>query len=331
MHAAARRDGEPALRDVEVVVPSGEMKLHVGEIAWRAGKMGWVMVEVARDVGNLGLVMGKISWGAKGTGGPGRCIKLLAGSGSVKQRLSEWPLVRRKSLTRCDMAVLPKTINEQLAFSESHVQAWIAHASQLGLDESRVAVFAEQVAATRAAYDAAQAARAAAEAATTRLYGEARTLAAQAALFIREIKTTAAASDEPADILALGRIPARADNSPKGAPGKATNIEIDLVGTGAVKLSWSARNASASSGAFFDVLRKLPGETSFTSIGACEGTTARTRTITFIDDTLPAHAAAQGVRYIIVPRRGASKGEPSEAIAVQVGVREREVQAKLAA
>jgi hypothetical protein len=229
------------------------------------------------------------------------------------------------------MAVLPKTIGEQLAFSEAHVSAWLAHAAQLGLDESRLAVFSEQIAATRAAYDAALAARAAAEAATTRLHGEAAVLAAQAALFIREIKTTAAASDEPDDILALGRIPPRAADSPKGPPGKASNIEIDLLGTGAVQLSWSARNASASSGAFFDVLRKLPGETSFTSIGACEGTTARTRTITFVDDTLPATAAAQGVRYIIVPRRGANKGEASEAIAVQVGVREPGASVKLAA
>lgn len=229
------------------------------------------------------------------------------------------------------MAVLPKTINEQLEFSESHVSAWEEHAAQLGLNESRVALFSEQIAATRAAYDAAMAARAAAEAATTRLHGEAAALAAQAALLIRTIKTTAAASDEPADILALGRIPDRAAPSPRTAPGKATNITIDLVGDGSVRLAWTARNASASSGAFFDVLRKLPGERTFTSIGACEGTTARTRTITFIDDTLPAAAAAQGAAYIIVPRRGASKGEMSEAIVLQVGVREPAANVKLAA
>lgn len=229
------------------------------------------------------------------------------------------------------MAILPETIIERIEFCESHRSAWESHAEQLGLSTVQVESLQTALAAARAAFDAAQRARAAAQAATTLLHGNADALALVASSIVRTIKTTASNSDDADAILALGRIPPRADAAPKGAPGKASNIEIDLVGTGAVQLSWTARNASASSGAFFDVLRKLPGETSYVSIGACEGTTARTRTITFIDDTLPASAAAQGVRYIIVPRRGASKGEASEAIAVQVGVREREASVKVAA
>ncbi|HLP86204.1 MAG TPA: hypothetical protein VK157_17760 [Phycisphaerales bacterium] len=229
------------------------------------------------------------------------------------------------------MAILPETIIEQIEFCESHRSAWETHAGQLGLSTLQIESLQTALAAAREAFDAAQRARAAAQAATTLLHGNADALAVVASSIVRTIKTTASNSEDASDILALGRIPPRADNSPKGAPGKATNITIDLVGTGAVKLSWTASNASASSGAFFDVLRKLPGERTFTSIGACEGTTARTRTITFVDDTLPATAVAMGVRYIIVPRRGTHKGEMSEAITVQVGVREREADVKMAA
>lgn len=229
------------------------------------------------------------------------------------------------------MAILPETIIEQIEFCESHRSAWETHAGQLGLSTLQIESLQTALSAAREAFDAAQRARAAAQAATTLLHGNADALAVVASSIVRTIKTTASNRDDGDAILALGNIPPRAADSPKGPPGQAMNINIDLVGNGSVKLSWTARNASASSGAFFDVLRKLPGERSFTSIGACEGTTARTRTITFVDDTLPAAAAAQGAAYIIVPRRGTHKGELSEAITVQVGVRERETNVKMAA
>jgi hypothetical protein len=229
------------------------------------------------------------------------------------------------------MAILPETVVEQIAFCESHQAAWRTHAERLGLSALQIESLGEALAAAREAFDAANRARAAAQAATTRLHGNADALAAVASAIVRTIKTTASNSENAIEVLALGRIPERAANSPKRAPGKATNINVDLVGSGAVKLRWTASSASASSGAFFDVLRKLPGDAAYTSIGACEGTTARTRTMSFVDNTLPATAAGLGVRYIIVPRRGTNKGEMSEAITVQVGVKSAAAGVKMAA
>ena len=96
-------------------------------------------------------------------------------------------------------------------------------------------------------------------------------------------------------------------------------------------MSWTADDAAASSGAFVEVLRKLPGETTYMSIGASEGTTSRVRVMSFVDSMIPSTAAGLGVAYIIVPRRGAMRGEVSEAIAVQVGTRVGVAAVKLAA
>jgi hypothetical protein len=83
-----------------------------------------------------------------------------------------------------------------------------------------------------------------------------------------------------------------------------------------------ASDSAASSGAFFSVSRKLPGQSSFTSIGGAPGSTneAGGRRCSFTDFTVPASAASQGAQYIVQGFRGTRFGEASDAVIVQFGI-----------
>jgi hypothetical protein len=87
-------------------------------------------------------------------------------------------------------------------------------------------------------------------------------------------------------------------------------------------LSREAANASASSGGFFTISRKLPGAAAFSVLGSTPGTTAESRRMTFTDITIPTSAAGQGAQYIIQGFRGTRGGPPSDAVVVQFGVGE---------
>ena len=108
--------------------------------------------------------------------------------------------------------------------------------------------------------------------------------------------------------------------TPLPAPGVASNIQVVLESSGAVTLSWDAQFGSASSGAFYNVYRKLPGQTAFSSIGGAPGSTAESRRMAFTDATVPTSAAANGAQYVIQGQRGTNVGDASSAITVQFGI-----------
>jgi hypothetical protein len=103
------------------------------------------------------------------------------------------------------------------------------------------------------------------------------------------------------------------------APGKPTDFSVVLNADGSVTLSWASTDSAASTGAFFAISRKLPGETAFTGIGGAPGSTSETRRPSFTDGTVPASAASQGAQYIVQGFRGTRTGEASDAIVVQFG------------
>jgi len=101
-----------------------------------------------------------------------------------------------------------------------------------------------------------------------------------------------------------------------------TNFQTILEPDGSVTLSWDAANASASTGTFFTISRKLPGQASFVGIGGAPGITTESRRASFTDSTVPASAAAAGAQYIVQGFRGTRSGEPSDAVTVQFGLGE---------
>ncbi|HYF14165.1 MAG TPA: hypothetical protein VD971_03735 [Phycisphaerales bacterium] len=217
------------------------------------------------------------------------------------------------------MSVLPEKAVDLIEFCETHVPVWAAAAGTIGLTAAQVATLNELTGDARGAYDDALAAREASKAATTKMRGGVSTMRTQAATLVRAIKNYAEAQADPASIYAAAQIPPPAEPAPLPAPGKPTNITVTLQPSGAITIAWDAENAAASTGAFFNVLRKLPGESAFVGIGGAPGSTSLSRRMGFTDGSVPTAAAASGVRYIVQGQRGTLVGLPSDAIVVQFG------------
>jgi hypothetical protein len=116
----------------------------------------------------------------------------------------------------------------------------------------------------------------------------------QVADLIRQIKAYAELQANPATVYAAAQIPPPAAPTPLPAPGKPTDFAVVLNADGSVTLSWNSSDSAASSGAFFAVSRKLPGQSAFTGIGGAPGSTSESRRPSFTDGTVPASAAEPG-------------------------------------
>lgn len=217
------------------------------------------------------------------------------------------------------MAVLPTNQVDALTFCESHWPIWNSSPTSVGLTSGNVGLFKTATETARTDYDAAQAARLASKAATNTLASSISDMRSQASELIAQIKAFADLQANPSAIYSLAQIPQPAAPVPLPAPGKPTDFSVGLESDGSVTLSWDATNSSASTGAFFTISRKLPGQTSFTGIGGAPGTTSENRRSSFTDSSVPATAASNGAQYIVQGFRGTRFGTPSDAIIVQFG------------
>lgn len=218
------------------------------------------------------------------------------------------------------MSVIPIKKSEQLEFCEVHAKVWGSNPTGVGLTPQQCEQFSALTQSARAAYNQAQIARDAAKAATTAQDAALSAAVRSAADLIRFIRAFAATAPDANVVFATAQIPPPSQPTPAQAPGKPDGISVILEPTGAVTLTWSADNAAASSGGFFDVSRKLPGQTAFTPLGGAPGATARSRRMSFTDSSIPPTAASAGAQYLITGRRGTLVGPSSDAITVQFGV-----------
>lgn len=217
------------------------------------------------------------------------------------------------------MSVLPPTKLEQIQFCESHIPIWAAAPAAIGLVAAQVTLLDNATKAARTSYTANQNARQAAKASTTTYTGNTGAMRDIAADLIRVIKSFAELQQNPATVFGLAQIPEPAAPTPAPAPGKPTNIAVNLEPSGAVTVSWDCTDSAASSGAFFNITRKLPGAGAFSFFTSANGSTSATRRMSFTDNTVPTSAAGVGVQYIITGQRGILHGESSDAITVQFG------------
>jgi hypothetical protein len=207
-----------------------------------------------------------------------------------------------------------------LAWAQSHAETWENVAPSIGMTVNQAVAIknqASEVAALEASQEAAKSAAKAATLATSAGYADLRTLVSGA---VRSIRTFAEAQTKPDTVYVLAEIDPIAPPTPQPAPGKPEGFSVTLESSGAVTLSWDATDASASSGAFFTVARKLPGQSSFVSIGGAPGSTTDNRRPFYTDETIPASAASAGVQYIVQGRRGSRVGIASDALVVQFGI-----------
>jgi hypothetical protein len=217
------------------------------------------------------------------------------------------------------MPILPDKKVEQLQWCESHWPIFTTNATLIGLSAAQATTFKGLTQSARTAFDAAQNAKQAYHAAVTAQNAALTLATANAQDLIRVIKGFAELTSNPDPVYALAQIPPPAAPTPAQAPGKPSNFSIALQPDGSITLTWEATDSSASSGAFFNVTRKLPGQTAFSSLGGTSGSTSESRRMTFTDTSIPTSAAGAGAQYIVTGQRGTRIGEPSDAITVQFG------------
>jgi hypothetical protein len=218
------------------------------------------------------------------------------------------------------MAVIPDTAIGQIQFCEAHNPVWTAAPTTMGLTAGQCTALTTATTNARKAFNDAQAAREASKAFTTTMHGNVGIMHAQVSDLIRQIKAFAELQANPSIVYAAAQIPAPAAPTPLPAPGKPDRFAVVLESDGSVTLSWESANSAASSGAFFAVSRKLPGQGAFSGIGGAPGSTSSSRRATFNDATIPAAAASQGAQYIVQGFRGTRVGDASDAVTVQFGV-----------
>lgn len=221
------------------------------------------------------------------------------------------------------MAVLPENRADQISFCEAHADGWQSNAAGLGIQVTTVTLMKTQAQAARNALVAAEQARDAAKAKTSSYYSATSTMRDTAADLIRTIKNFAESKPTEAErqaVYDLAAFSPPAPPTPQQAPGKPTDIGITLQPSGAVTVTWTAENSAASSGGFFNITRRLPGQSAFVPFTGAIGSTNLSRTMSFTDFTIPASAASDGVEYIITGQRGQKIGESSEIVLVQFGV-----------
>ncbi len=217
------------------------------------------------------------------------------------------------------MGIIPTPKVEALQWCESHWPVWNDAPTTIGLTTTQTGLFKTKTEAARAAYNAAQDAKQAYRAAVTAQNSALSDATSNGQDLIRVIKGFAELTSDPNSVYALAQIPPPATPVPAQAPGKPSNFNITLQPDGSISLTWDATDSSASSGAFFNIMRKLPGQAAFTQLGGTSGSTSESRRMTFTDTSIPTSAAGAGAQYIVTGQRGTRIGEPSDAITVQFG------------
>jgi len=204
------------------------------------------------------------------------------------------------------MSVIPPAKEDMIAFFASHVPVWSAQAANIGVTPESMAELsallsaAQDAAATQASKDAEK---------------KAATLAAnQAAAALREagagdlatIKAFAKATKDPS-VYAKAQIPEPAEPTPAPPPSEPYDLDAELDNNGNVILTFKSESASSHTGVFFEVRRKLDGESSFSIVGS-------TGTKSFTDQGIqPGTASAV---YNVTAKRGELSSTTSENIYV---------------
>lgn len=206
--------------------------------------------------------------------------------------------------------VIPETRLAQIEFCESHVPVWTGAPATIGLLPAQCTLLSTLTGDARTAYELAVIARNTARSSTQAYHDKVDAMRNQAADMVKAIKAFAATSNNP-NVFNLAQIPPPAAPTPNAAPGAPSAISITLNPQGTITLRWESANSSPSTGGFFNISRRLAGQSGFTRIG---GAALRE----FTDDTVPVGIASAS--YIITPQRGEKIGTAGDAVTVYFGV-----------
>jgi len=197
------------------------------------------------------------------------------------------------------MSVVPKKPIDKVQFYEDHIAPFTTNATAIGIVTADATDLDAKATAARAAYDAQQVARQAAKTATESFYNALSALSITGAAVLKKIRAKAELTANP-NVYTLAQIPAPATPSARPAPGKPTDLKVELDGNGALLLSWKCPNPSGAPGTIYQIYRAIGAEVeNFAYLG---GAGSRK----FTDSTVP--AGATRLTYQIQAARSTAVG-----------------------
>lgn len=210
------------------------------------------------------------------------------------------------------MATFPTTPRSALVeWCQAHEAVFQTHATEIGLTEPQVAAFKAAREAASAALLAQEQAKQARKVATQAADTACTTLRSSAGDTVRLIRAFAESAPDPAKVYGLAQIPPPAQPSPAPPPAKPTDLTVDLDPSGgALTLRWKAANPRGTSGTSYLVRRRLPGESQFAFIGVSGKKM-------IVDTTLP--PGQDSVQYTVQGQRADVSGPLSPIFTVNFG------------
>lgn len=204
------------------------------------------------------------------------------------------------------MGVVPNTRIGKVEFYEARISTWSSAATSIGTTTAAVTTLANLTKAARDAFNAQQAAQAAAKSATERFYNAVRDMQNSGADIIKTVKAFADTTNNP-NVFVLANIPSPAAPTPAGPPVAPTDLNAVMNSDGTIKLTWKG---SISQRQFFSIWRQLPSQAMPTQIGAVAAKD-------FTDVTVP--RGLQQVVYNVRAHRDSAVSTPTDNLVVFFG------------
>lgn len=208
------------------------------------------------------------------------------------------------------MANIPNDRRELLTFAAAREELWAMDPSSIGLSPAEAAAVGERAAEMRGLIE--RLAQLRSEFATTArdLADSAVNLRSAVNAAVRGINSFALQSADPQAVYSAARLnppsPAPARSGPGAVipPNPPHSLRASLeTSSGAIRLTWKARQPAGVSGVVYTLARRLAGEARFIQIALIGGKS-------FTDDTIPAGTAS--VSYRLTAQRG-SLASPTSA------------------
>lgn len=188
------------------------------------------------------------------------------------------------------MGTVPSRNNEAITFFSSRIAQWGTNAPSIGVSISNVTEMAARINTAQTTFAAVQQARNAAKDAT-RAFNEAMDqLRSLGGAMINGIRVYAETTGDP-NVYNLASIPPISPPTPAGPPLSPSDIEVDILPAGGLRLRWKG---SVSQSAYFSIYRSVGEDDTFVLL---DSTDAKT----FDDTNIP--LGASRVEYLIQARR----------------------------
>lgn len=204
------------------------------------------------------------------------------------------------------MPTVPNRKQDMINFFATRLPLWTANPASVGLSEEDVAELSLRLSKAQDDLASQISKRAAAKTASATSNASAQDLRSYGGKKINSIRAFAEGNGGPG-VYAIAQIPAPADPAPAPAPSEPYDLDASIDNNGYVVLTFKAEAASAHTGVFFEIRRKLDGESGFTLL-------ASTGTKSFTDMGIQSGTAS--AVYNVTAKRGELSSPTSENIYV---------------